>query len=312
MSKAHWIDLINKRRATAAVRCPQDARAQLQSLDGIRAVIFDVYGTLFSSGVGDISLATETNRDVELKAALADNGIRLHATAQQIRLDDRLHTIIHRHQDLRRADGIIYPEVDIRKVWAELIHLLLEDSLIELTDAQSIETLALDYESRVNPIQPMPGLQTELSRLTRRGFIMSIISNAQFYTPLLFEAFLKANAAYFGFCMQCAVWSYAELEAKPSPRLYQIAAQRFQQHHHIQPQEILYVGNDIRNDIRPAQSVGFKTALFAGDHLSLRRRTEDPDCSAIRADLEITQLEQISDCITTVSNHCDDPPTSAI
>ena len=297
MSKAHWIDLIYKRRATETVRVAEDADARLQALPGIRAIIFDIYGTLFSSGVGDISLAAETNRDAQLKAALANAGIRLSAAAQHIRLDDRLHAVIHRHQDLRRAEGIVYPEVDIRKVWAELLHSLVEDSLIEVSSAESVETLAVDYESRVNPIQPMPGLQAELTQLTRRGLMMSIISNAQFYTPLLFDAFLMQNAAYFGFCMDCAVWSYAELEGKPSPRLYHIAAQRFRQHHHVQPDEILYVGNDLRNDIWPAQSVGFKTALFAGDRLSLRRRADDPACGALQADLELTQLAQISHCI---------------
>ncbi|HBM86305.1 MAG TPA: hypothetical protein DD423_05960 [Opitutae bacterium] len=297
MSKAHWIDLIYKRRATEAVRLPEDAVPRLQRLAGIRAVVFDVYGTLFSSGVGDISLAAETNRDAALKATLEANGIRLSSAAQDIRLDDRLHASIHRHQDLRRADAIIYPEIDIRAVWAELIHSLVEGRLIEIVAAESIETLAVDYESRVNPTQPMPGLKQMLTNLTSRGVVMSMISNAQFYTPLLFEAFLSQNAAYFGFCMDCAVWSYAEREGKPSPRLYHIAAQRFRQHHNVQPHEILYVGNDLKNDIGPAQSVGFKTALFAGDRLSLRRRAQDPDCGAIRADLEITQLAQIVDCI---------------
>ena len=57
------------------------------------------------------------------------------------------------------------------------------------------------------------------------------------------------------------------------------------------------MGNDIRNDIWPAQSVGFKTALFAGDKLSLRRRKDDPQCKQIEADLEITQLHQLLDCL---------------
>jgi putative hydrolase of the HAD superfamily len=297
MSKQHWIDLIYQRRQTRCVSLPDDAAARLHKLPGIRAVVFDVYGTLFSSGVGDISLATEQNRDAELKATLEANGITLNASAQDQRFDDRLHAIIHRHQDVRRVDGIVYPEVDIRKVWAELIHSLVEEGCIEIETAESIETLAVDYESRVNPTQPMPGLKTVLTNLTSRGVIMSIISNAQFHTPLLFETYLKKTAEYFGFCMDCSVWSYVELEGKPSPRLYRIAAERLMQHHGLQPREVLYVGNDIRNDIWPARTVGFKTALFAGDRLSLRRRAEDPDCHTVRADIEITRLEQILSCL---------------
>ena len=81
MSKAHWIDLIYKRRATEAVRLPEDAVPRLQRLAGIRAVVFDVYDTLFSSGVGDISLAAETNRDAALKATLEVCGLPNRFTA---------------------------------------------------------------------------------------------------------------------------------------------------------------------------------------------------------------------------------------
>ena len=297
MLKPHWIELIETRRQTHAVRVADDAQPRLQPLSDIRAVVFDVYGTLFSSGVGDISLATESNRDAELKATLQDNGITLSAAAQDMRLDQRLHSVIHRQQAQRRAQGIVHPEVDIRKVWAALIDALLAEHIVQFAVPPNIATLAIDYESRVNPTQPMPDLARELSQLHKRGLILSIISNAQFYTPLLFDAFLLKDMGAWGFCPDCSVWSYAELEGKPSPHLYQIAAQRLWQHYQLKPQQVLYVGNDMRNDICPAQSVGFKTALFAGDRLSLRRRAQDPECAAARADLEITELAQIGGCV---------------
>ncbi len=59
------------------------------------------------------------------------------------------------------------------------------------------------------------------------------------------------------------------------------------------PEEILYLGNDIRNDIWPAQAEGFRTALFAGDRRSLRLRADDPDCGNVRPDWVVTGLEQL-------------------
>jgi putative hydrolase of the HAD superfamily len=53
----------------------------------------------------------------------------------------------------------------------------------------------------------------------------------------------------------------------------------------------------MRNDIWPAQETGLKTALFAGDRLSLRRREDDPDCRKTKPDLEITHLEQLLHCL---------------
>ena len=40
----------------------------------------------------------------------------------------------------------------------------------------------------------------------------------------------------------------------------------------VAPGEVLYVGNDMLNDVYAAGQVGFRTALFAGDQRSLRMR----------------------------------------
>jgi len=272
---------------------PDDATPRLSPIQDIRAVVFDVYGTLFSSGVGDISLATEDDRDALLRETLTDNNIRTTVLAEKIRLDELLHAQIKAHQSKRIEAGIEYPEVDIRNVWRDLLNHLEALNFIEPIDTIDIERIVLDYETRVNPTQPMPGLPELLAELNTRGFTLSIISNAQFYTPFLFQAFLGKNTSELGFCPDSNVWSYAELEGKPSPQLYHLAAERLKKHHGLAPEQCLYVGNDMRNDIWPAQALGFKTALFAGDRLSLRRRKDLPTCKNLIPDLEITELAQI-------------------
>jgi putative hydrolase of the HAD superfamily len=278
MSARHeHLHRIASRRQTGPVCLPEDASPRLPRLAGVRAVVFDVYGTLFSSGVGDIGLATEENRDTALRTTLTENGLRLMPRAQAERLDDLLHSIIHSHQDKRRLQGTEYPEVEIRAVWKDFIQILLDRHFLESGKPIDIEALVIDYESRINPTQPMPGLSDTLTQLRQFG-PLSIISNAQFYTPLLFEAFLGQSNEELGFCCACNVWSYTELEGKPSRRLYELAAQKLAAHHNLLPEACLYVGNDMRNDIWPAKEVGFRTALFAGDQLSLRRRPEHPAC----------------------------------
>ncbi|MEM8866718.1 MAG: HAD family hydrolase [Verrucomicrobiota bacterium] len=289
--------LFLNRRQSGPVQLPDDAAQRLQKLEGIQAVVFDVYGTLFSSGVGDISLATEQNRDTALRTTLSENGIKISDTLASKRFDDHLHTVIHKHQDQRREAGIRYPEVDILRVWADFIEELQDTAAIQLSTDIDPSLLAVDYESRVNPIQPMPALSETLATLQARGLVMSIISNAQFYTPLLFDTFLEKDLSELGFCLDSAVWSYAMLEGKPSTALYINSAQLLQKHHGIQPEHVLYVGNDMRNDIWPAKEVGYKTALFAGDRLSLRRRVGDPLDNGSQADVEITSLDQILEII---------------
>lgn len=284
--------MITSRQQTGPVLPPAEAHPRLPRLKGIQAVIFDVYGTLFSSGVGDIGLATEENRDAALRATLAGQGLKLSTGAQEERLDERLHEVIHAHQARRRAAGIEYPEVEIREVWQDFIQKMLGKNLLLEGGQIDIEALVIDYEARVNPTQPMPGLSQTLAALRQRG-PMSIISNAQFYTPLLFQAFLGQKTEALGFCGDCNVWSYAELEGKPSRRLYEIAAQKIGEHHGLGPEACLYVGNDMRNDIWPARELGFRTALFAGDRLSLRRREDHPACKGLHPDAEITELPQV-------------------
>ncbi len=297
MSLDTWTELIRSRCQTSPVTLPDDVTARLQQLSGIRAVIFDVYGTLFSSGVGDISLATEQYRDAELKSTLSDNGIHLTDEAKTARLDDRLHEHIHAHQAARKEDGIEYPEVEIREVWVDFIQALVADGLITEDFEADIETLIIDYESRVNPTQAMPELEATLSQLHECDQVLGIISNAQFYTRLLFDTYLAKDLETLHFDERINVWSYRELEGKPSQALYRLSAAHLKQHHGIEPHEVLYIGNDMRNDIWPASEVGFKTALFAGDTLSLRRRKEHPNCADLVADLEITTLSQILECI---------------
>jgi putative hydrolase of the HAD superfamily len=61
----------------------------------------------------------------------------------------------------------------------------------------------------------------------------------------------------------------------------------------VAPHEVLYVGNDVRNDVLPAATVGFRTVLFAGDNRSLRWRADDPLVLGVEPDAVITDLMQI-------------------
>ncbi|HLR24913.1 MAG TPA: HAD hydrolase-like protein, partial [Fodinibius sp.] len=65
----------------------------------------------------------------------------------------------------------------------------------------------------------------------------------------------------------------------------------------LQPEEILYVGNDIRKDVQPAKTLGMRTALYVGDRRSLRHQTGELDTDDYRPDLIIDDLRQIEECL---------------
>jgi len=223
---------------------PTGATPLLKPMAGVKAILFDVYGTLLVSASGDIGTTSDS----------ADNGPLL----EQVRLDHAR----------RHAAGVEFPEVEIRNIWKAI-----------RPGAQDIERLAVEHECRVNPVWPMPGAVETLAALEQRGLAIGLVSNAQFYTPLVFRALLGRPPP------EPAVWSFEHGEAKPSTRLIRIALDALAARG-IRPSDILYIGNDSVKDIAPAAGLGCRTALFAGDRRSYRPGPPPPD-------VVITHLSQL-------------------
>lgn len=252
----------------------------------IRCCLFDIYGTLFISGAGDISISPKISNlksgqipeldklmeQFKIKKTLSD----LHK--------DLSNEIKKKHAELKNQ-GIDYPEVEIDRIWMNVLG----------SDNQEIAyKFAELFELIINPVYPMPNLEKLLTACSDSGITMGIISNAQFYTPHLFNWFLGSDPEGLGFNPDLILYSYKFGCAKPSERLFQIAAARLN-NMEITEKSVLYVGNDMLNDIVPAKRTGFKTALFAGDKRSLRLRKDEPECKNIKPDIVITDLAQLID-----------------
>jgi putative hydrolase of the HAD superfamily len=306
MSEYNYIDkvlewaLITRIQQLNALLEPKSAELseRLGMLRNIRAVVFDVYGTLFVSGSGDISIASEMSNQQALTEALNSAGFsgdREEAGAKGV---EKLLRVIQDSHAKRRNKGIAYPEVDIRDEWQTALVSLQQEHLIEgEITPESILRVSVDYECRVNPVWPMPDLKTVLEDLQDRQFVLGIVSNAQFYTLFMFPAFLGKTHSELGFDPDLCAWSFQLLEAKPSVNLFRGVVERLQNQYGISPEETLYVGNDKLKDIWPATQLGLKTALFAGDQRSLRLRKNDPRCSDLEPNLIITKLSQLPEVI---------------
>jgi putative hydrolase of the HAD superfamily len=132
--------------------------------------------------------------------------------------------------------------------------------------------------------------------LRHAGKKLGLVSNAQFYTPEAFPALIRRSLADLGFERDLLCFSYQHGRAKPGTGLYRLAAAALHGRG-IAPERVLYVGNDMRNDIAPAARLGFRTALFAGDARSLRLRAGDPLCAGVVPDLVVTDLTDLLHCI---------------
>jgi putative hydrolase of the HAD superfamily len=268
---------------------PTNCEPQLTPLGGIRAVLFDIYGTLVISGCGDIGLTAAAQRQRPFLDAWRAAGLDTKGIPPDFDGPAALTAQTRAAHARSRAAGVDYPEVDILDIWRRVL-----DALAINCAPPTLRLLAVEYELRTNPVWPMPGLSRVIATLAARGLVLGVVSNAQFYTPLTLQAFLGRPMDEAGFDPRCCAFSYREGIAKPATEVYTPALAGLREHHGIAREAVLYIGNDMRNDVRPAHALGCPTALFAGDARSLRLREDDPLLRDISPDRVVTSLTQLT------------------
>jgi putative hydrolase of the HAD superfamily len=323
----------------AAPPAPEDGSGGAPEDRPVRAVLFDIYGTLFCSAAGDIGAAVDA-------AAGGSGGIpggepggipggkkrdRLEALAGEFApgfsagdlTDYFRRRVLAIHGE--RSGGVRYPEVRVEEIWAGFPECsppgegagetlrnspgetlrnspgeTLRNSPGETLRNSPSETLrvspwefALRYELAVNPVFPLPGAAETIAALRESGVLLGLVSNAQFFTPLLFDAFFGDSPEGLGFDPALIAYSFETGEAKPSPALFGRAAAELSRRG-VDPGDCLYVGNDMRNDIFGAAAAGWKTVLFAGDPLSLRLRRGDPPAGDLKPWRIIRELKSLT------------------
>ena len=196
-----------------------DVEPTLRPLNEIKVVVFDVYGTLFISDSGDIGLFSIERSICALSESLGYLDMAADRSAAAERGVALLRQTIAEHHAKRM--GIDYPEVNIDDVWIEVLERLYRENLIRrIADYDQRLALMIRYEFQVNPVWQMPGLPDVLENLLNNNIILGIISNAQFFSPYIFQALLDKSVRDCGFNDRLCIWSYQYLEAKPSPELF--------------------------------------------------------------------------------------------
>ena len=259
---------------------PVKLHPRLQALPAIRAVLFDVYGTLVDSGIDPSRPFSRRIFNCQIKNALRQAGLNPCDPQAGLSISDALQERITHVHLLARSHGIDYPEVDIRNIWKQVLTTSIQRGWITGTvNANVITRVALEFEGVQNPVMLMPGVKTALALLRQRGIKMGIVSNAQFYTPLILQVLFGASLARIGFDRPLCIWSYRLGRAKPSSDLLNLALKRIRQKYCLKPREVLVIGNDWNNDLVPARWAGCRTALLAGSKRSFPhlRNTDRPD-----------------------------------
>jgi len=215
------LDNSEKLEPIATTFCPN---LKTDSKEKIKAVIFDIYGTLLISSSGDIDQASLDEGNMQ--KAMEAGGFDLNNCKANVCnfLLDQLQQQIKSQQILLKEQGYPFPDVDIFKVWKAMFEAAREKGFLKLTGNESWADTIMVFELLSNRVYPMPGMKEVLLEIKKLGLPMGIVSNAQFYTPIIMNYFLtgefsnKQNIDLFD--EDLSVFSYKELRAKPDNALF--------------------------------------------------------------------------------------------
>lgn len=266
---------------------PVEYPSKNEKLSDVRAVIFDVYGTLVNywrPGIDD-----PANRPNLFKQAFRKVADRFGFTPFLQEMDpdavpektlyDLYHGLIALSHEKSVKEDTEFPEVKIEEVWGLIILMLKRRGYdpSEVLPEDSLELArycAFCYNFYSLGRGLYPEVVNTLSTLKKNNIELGILSNAQFYTPMDLTLFVREQSrGVFEdynvlFNPDLTFYSYEYGVAKPNVLLFRKLYEALYEYH-ILPEQTVFVGNDLVLDIEPAAKAGMRTALFTGDRSSV-------------------------------------------
>lgn len=212
----------------------------------IRAVIFDVYQTLLAVGPAPADGEPRWRELTKtLWGATAPLGLGEFVAACD--------AVIAREHATARATGIRFPEI----FWPDVVRAVIP--AFGGLPAAAQERFLLEQKALLHTVRLMPGSESVLRLLQRRGIPAGIASNAQPYTLLeLARELAPAGIGLAHFAPDLCFWSFAHGFSKPDPHVFRLLTARLQARG-IAVEDTLMVGDRLDNDIAPARAQGWRT-----------------------------------------------------
>lgn len=309
---AEWLAERNLRWPAPPKFEPVRAQPYLKPLPGIKAVAWDVYGTLLRISDGELLFQhpQAMRMEVALDKTLQEFNLWHSMSRKPGAPWEYLQTLYLRaYDDLRLAGsgrkGDL-TEIDSAKLWRKVLDKL---NLEEFTYDESFygdldelsEKMAYFFHAALQGVEAASGALAVLTELSQAGFVCGVVADGQCFTRVQMlralgqQGTLPPAEALWN--SRAVVLSHVEGVRKPSRSLYVRAIERFQ-NLGIAPEQVLYVGARLREDLTMAKAAGFRTVLYAGDKVSLRASLADLRDPAVKPDRMITELLQFRDILS--------------
>jgi FMN phosphatase YigB (HAD superfamily) len=290
---------------------PVKARRHLVKLPGVRAVLWNVYGTLLSIAGGEVWFTHPQPfvMQVALDKTVQEFKMWSAMTRRPGQPSEYLAILYEQvllKQKMASGSGSErLPELSSERLWEAVIKILIQkdyrfDAGFYGSLNEFSSKVAYFFHRCLQGTACYPGVADALLRLKARGLQQGLVADAQLFTPLQLQRGLADQVPNIRLVdllddglqfLSCHVRG-----RKPSERLFR-KVQAALPEYGLAPEQVLHIGSSMTRDLAPARRLGFRTALFAGDTNSLQATPEQLKEVAGRPDVLLTDLSQLAEVI---------------
>ena len=283
------------------------ARPHLKHLPGLRAVLWNVYGTLLR--VSDGELKFEHANDFVMETALEKTIHEFKMWGSMSRKPGQpsayMREIYKRALDEQRlavGGAEKHPEVLSDRLWEGIVKKLFQkeyqfDAGFYGSLNEFARKVAYFFHASLQGTACYDGAAEALRAVAAAGPTQGLLGDGQAFTPVQLRRGLQKQGPDLELDELVPpglrLLSYERRARKPSETLFREALEALGERG-IEPSEVLHVGSSLTRDLGPAKRFGMRTALFAGDRASLQAdpgQLKDPQ---FRPDVLVTELPQLA------------------
>jgi len=276
----------------------------------VKAVLWNVYGTLLAIPTGElqfeaaIDFVTDAALDKTIQEFKMWNSMSRKPGAPAAYMKELFKKALT-NLKLMGSGSERHPEVLCERIWDDIVKkLMLKDYVVDAatygTHEEFCRKIAYFYHASIQGCGAYAGATAAIRCLGDAGKVQGLLADGQCFTAAQLNKCLCAQESNFpmeNYLPAKLRLISSDLKAKkPSETIFK-AAVAVMASRGIAPSEVLHVGSSISRDIVPAKKAGFRTALFAGDKVSLAATGEQLKDPAARPDLLLTELTQITELL---------------
>jgi len=280
LTLAEYADALDERDLIwPAVPAPiaMKARPSIAPLEGVRAVVWDLYGTLLRTTDGAFTLFPQ--QEIRLQVALEKTIHEFNMWQSMYRKPGPpWQSMINQYRDYAERLAMVatklrgdFTDVNLVHVWRAIVDRLFDKEYVYDEDVmgdptQLSEKIAYFFHANLQATEVRADALQTIRQLSEAGVIQGLLGDGQSFTMVQLTRGLLdqgLDVPIFKYLPSNRnVLSYQMGIRKPSKSLFEQLIAQFEDIG-IDSDEILHVSCRLKTDLAPAKAVGMKTALLA-------------------------------------------------